>query len=156
MNNLTDNSVEHLVYAAKALHIDGLGERTSALLNHHFKITRIWELLRYNYAGQMRYIPEFSEERVDQLYINLRQAVNQVYDYEIYDALMLPNCTREFWQDVCRDERIWDTPNSGINRYPKETVETILLQFPHHESAMMFKYFKPLRYRLVLADVQAT
>ena len=81
--------VPRLVYAAKCLRIDGIGPKTAQLLYEKLKITKLWQLLKFNYQSDIECLPGFTDYTAELLYKNIRNAVGTVYDWEVLTALGL-------------------------------------------------------------------
>ena len=82
--------VPRLVYAAKCLRIDGIGPKTAQLLYEKLKITKLWQLLKFNYQSDIEYLPGFTDYTAELLYKNIRNAVGTVYDWEVAAACCVP------------------------------------------------------------------
>ena len=105
--------VPRLVYAAKCLRIDGIGPKTAQLLYEKLKITKLWQLLKFNYQEDIECLPGFTDYTAELLYKNIRNAVGTVYDWEVLTSLGLSGFGPGRCKVLCSHRNI-DWTEAGI------------------------------------------
>ena len=144
--------VPRLVYAAKCLRIDGIGPKTAQLLYEKLKITKLWQLLKFNYQAEMECLPGFTDYTAELLYNNIRNAVGTVYDWEVASACCVPGIGPELlkkWypNGFALNHKLCWKPVGVIQEGLSYKRRDAILDFvaKHEEDIVeMFKWFKPI------------
>ena len=143
--------VPRLVYASKCLRIDGIGPKTAQLLYEKLKITKLWQLLKFNYQSDIECLPGFTEYTAELLYKNIRNAVGTVYDWEVASACCVPGIGPELFKKWYAQGFMFDEEMSaelvGKLEGMSDTRAHILERFYYdnwEDINNMFVFFKPI------------
>ena len=96
--------VPRMVHAAKCLRIDGLGPKTCKLLNECLHVSKLWQLVKWNYEKEIGMLPGFTEYSAELLCKNIRNAIGRVFDWEVCASVDVPLIGPRLWQDICSDK----------------------------------------------------
>ncbi len=143
--------VPRLVYASKCLRIDGIGPKTAQLLYEKLKITKLWQLLKFNYQADIECLPGFTDYTAELLYKNIRNAVGTVYDWEVAAACCVPGIGPELFKKWYAHGFVFDgempTELIGLLEGMSDVRAHILERFYYdnwEDIDNMFVYFKPI------------
>ena len=148
--------VPRLVFAAKALRIDGIGPSTAELLHSRLHITHLYELIKTNYGYQIAHLPGFTDYSADLLIRNIKQAIGTVTEAEVLTALCIPGIGLELSKKILEKysySELIDKYSSG--EFQANTLADVIggirsvwvYDFFNTNTCLfvnMYEYFKPI------------